>query len=76
MQSKDGAWIGFIMLPFFSFVSQASLRYSWHALLVSYNMASDVNGDLESFTIQDFLKHRRRLKKRTLRFIRKQNKKE
>merc|ERR1719295_3078 len=45
---NQGYWVGFLLVPFLIFVSRILLLLAWQALVVTWNINCDSNGDLEA----------------------------
>merc|ERR1719464_335562 len=48
VHAKDGYWWGFFFVPVLIFVCQILMLLAWQALVVTWNINCDSNGDLES----------------------------
>ena len=71
---EDGYIVGLILLPILLFVVETALRYSWHALLIGWNMASDKNGNVEALDKKGIKKVIKKLKRETKYLLRRQAK--
>ena len=69
---EDGYIAGLLLLPILIFVVETALRYSWHALLIGWNMGSDKNGDIEALDGVRLKRVIKKLKRETRYLLRKQ----
>ena len=70
LERNTGGWLGFFLIPYLVFVLQTCLLYSWHALLIGWNMGSDKNGDMEALDSKRLRKAIKKLKSETKRLLR------